>query len=177
MYALLALPPAYWLRSILLQSVQSFRWPGARELNYNCIDGSLMLRADVLGIAADARFQNTGLERSAALSEDITWMQQEYGLSPVELSEDGPGRAYSRCHSVFPESSSSSSILSPLTSYHTRMLQAHNLAMSTRTCFVQFAEGASARQPTKVPVPLLQCLLRAHCWRQNDWHQGRLHDP
>lgn len=109
-----------------MQSVQSFRWPGARELNYNCIDGSLMLRADVLGIAADARFQNTGLERSAALSEDITWMQQEYGLSPVELSEDGPGRAYSRCHSVFPESSSSSSILSPLTSYHTRMLQAHN---------------------------------------------------
>ncbi|CAL8470900.1 g10442 [Coccomyxa elongata] len=42
-----------------------------------------------------ARFQNTGLERSAALSEDITWMQQEYGLPPVELSEDGPGRAYS----------------------------------------------------------------------------------
>ncbi len=176
MYALLALPPAYWLRSILLQSVQSFRWPGARELNYNCIDGSLMLRADVLGIAADARFQNTGLERSAALSEDITWMQQEYGLSPVELSEDGPGRAYSRCHSVFPE-------LIQLKHTLTANLVSHphasspQLAMSTRTCFVQFAEGASARQPTKVPVPLLQCLLRAHCWRQNDWHQGRLHDP
>ena len=57
-----------------------------------------MLWANVFGTAADARFQNTGLERSAALSEDITWMQQEYGLSNVELSDDGPGRAYSRCH-------------------------------------------------------------------------------
>ncbi|EIE20258.1 heme oxygenase-like protein [Coccomyxa subellipsoidea C-169] len=42
-----------------------------------------------------ARFQNTGLERSAGLSEDIAWMQQEYSLAPVQLSEDGPGRAYS----------------------------------------------------------------------------------
>ena len=50
-----------------------------------------------LGAGADARFQNTGLERSAGLSEDIAWMQQEYSLAPVQLSEDGPGRAYSRC--------------------------------------------------------------------------------
>ena len=47
--------------------------------------------------AADARFQNTGLERSAALAEDIAWMQQEYALPATEPAEDGPGLAYSRC--------------------------------------------------------------------------------
>lgn len=46
---------------------------------------------------ADARFQSTGLERSAGLDEDIAWMQQEYSLAPAELSEDGPGQVYSRC--------------------------------------------------------------------------------
>ena len=45
--------------------------------------------------SADARFQNTGLERSGALAEDIAWMQQEYSLEPLEILEDGPGRAYS----------------------------------------------------------------------------------
>ncbi len=45
---------------------------------------------------ADARFQNTGLERSAGLAEDIAWMQQEYSLAPAKPSEDGPGQVYSR---------------------------------------------------------------------------------
>ena len=45
---------------------------------------------------ADERFQNTGLERAAGLAEDIAWMQQEYGLAPVQPQEDGPGLAYSR---------------------------------------------------------------------------------
>ena len=46
---------------------------------------------------ADARFQNTGLERSAGLADDIAWMQQEYDLAPAQPSEDGPGKVYSRC--------------------------------------------------------------------------------
>ena len=46
--------------------------------------------------AADARFQNTGLERSAALAEDIAWMQQEYALPAIGPADDGPGLGYSR---------------------------------------------------------------------------------
>ncbi|CAK0782606.1 hypothetical protein CVIRNUC_005810 [Coccomyxa viridis] len=42
-----------------------------------------------------ARFQSTGLERSAALAEDIAWMQQEYALPATEPGDDGPGLAYS----------------------------------------------------------------------------------
>ena len=45
---------------------------------------------------ADAGFQNTGLERAAALAQDIAWMQQEYDLTPEPVQEDGPGLAYSR---------------------------------------------------------------------------------
>ena len=52
----------------------------------------------MLGLcAADARFQSTGLERSAALAEDIAWMQQEYALPATQPGDDGPGLAYSRC--------------------------------------------------------------------------------
>ncbi len=43
--------------------------------------------------SADAAFQNTGLERSKALAEDIAWFKQTYGLDPPALKEDGPGRS------------------------------------------------------------------------------------
>jgi hypothetical protein len=45
---------------------------------------------------ADVRFQNTGLERAAALEQDIAWMQQQYDLPAEPVQEDGPGMAYSR---------------------------------------------------------------------------------
>jgi len=51
---------------------------------------------------ADELFRNTGLERSAALEQDIAWMQQEFGLAPVSLSDDGPGRSYARCFVMLP---------------------------------------------------------------------------
>lgn len=43
-----------------------------------------------------ARFQNTGLERSQALDQDIQWFDSQYGLQPKPLTEDGPGCEYSR---------------------------------------------------------------------------------
>ena len=45
---------------------------------------------------ADARFQDTGLERSAALAKDIDWFKQTYGLEAPEAEEDGPGQTYAR---------------------------------------------------------------------------------
>lgn len=41
-----------------------------------------------------AKFQNTGLERSAALAADLAWLQQEYGLPAASVAEDGPGHTY-----------------------------------------------------------------------------------
>jgi hypothetical protein len=45
---------------------------------------------------ADAKFQSTGLERSAALAADIAWFREQYGLPAPELKEEGPGRTYAR---------------------------------------------------------------------------------
>jgi heme oxygenase len=42
------------------------------------------------------RFQDTGIERSAALAKDIQWFQDTYGLEPPPITEDGPGSEYSR---------------------------------------------------------------------------------
>ena len=41
-----------------------------------------------------ARFQNTGLERSGPLAEDIKHLQAEFGLAPYEPAADGPGNSY-----------------------------------------------------------------------------------
>eukprot|EP00882_Tetradesmus_deserticola_P004021 GHRQ01004248.1.p1 GENE.GHRQ01004248.1~~GHRQ01004248.1.p1 ORF type:complete len:263 (+),score=79.28 GHRQ01004248.1:105-893(+) len=41
-----------------------------------------------------AKFQNTGLERTAALREDIQWMQQAHNLPAPVVEEDGPGKLY-----------------------------------------------------------------------------------
>lgn len=41
-------------------------------------------------------FQNTGLERTPALEQDLQWLQQTYGISQPELKEDGPGLTYVR---------------------------------------------------------------------------------
>ena len=46
--------------------------------------------------AADAKFRNTGLERSERLAQDISWLQQTYDLSSPELTADGPGPEYAR---------------------------------------------------------------------------------
>lgn len=42
------------------------------------------------------RFQNTGIERSAALEQDIRWFKETYGLEPPATADDGPGAEYSR---------------------------------------------------------------------------------
>jgi heme oxygenase len=42
------------------------------------------------------RFQNTGIERAAALEQDIRWFQDTYNLEPPAVTEDGPGEEYSR---------------------------------------------------------------------------------
>lgn len=43
---------------------------------------------------ADAKFQHTGLERTAALEGDVQWLQQQYNLAPPEIKADGPGMQY-----------------------------------------------------------------------------------
>lgn len=43
-----------------------------------------------------AKFQNTGLERSAALEQDIAALSKEYGLEVPVPTEDGPGRTYEK---------------------------------------------------------------------------------
>eukprot|EP00879_Flechtneria_rotunda_P010934 GHRR01011425.1.p1 GENE.GHRR01011425.1~~GHRR01011425.1.p1 ORF type:complete len:268 (+),score=57.00 GHRR01011425.1:50-853(+) len=43
-----------------------------------------------------AKFQNTGLERSAALAADLDWMQEQYSLPAPAVQEDGPGNTYRR---------------------------------------------------------------------------------
>ncbi|KAK9842217.1 hypothetical protein WJX81_001029 [Elliptochloris bilobata] len=48
-------------------------------------------------------FRNTGLERSARLAQDVAWMQNEFRLAPVQLSEDGPGISYARLLSELAE--------------------------------------------------------------------------
>lgn len=49
-----------------------------------------------LVLCADRRFQNTGIERAAALEQDIRWFQDTYNLEPPAVTEDGPGEEYSR---------------------------------------------------------------------------------
>jgi heme oxygenase len=48
----------------------------------------------VLVMYADAKFQNTGLERTQALRDDIQWMQQTYNLPAPAVEGDGPGKRY-----------------------------------------------------------------------------------
>ena len=84
---------------------------------------------------ADTGFQNTGLERAAALAQDIAWMQQQYDLTAEPVQEDGPGMAYSRC------------VYSP-----GRHLCAHPEAMQSISCLRRWAY--SHWQPPSVAMPL-----------------------
>lgn len=43
-----------------------------------------------------ARFRNTGLERSQALTKDLQWFKTQYGLEPKPLTDDSPGCVYSQ---------------------------------------------------------------------------------
>ncbi|CAL5228825.1 g12026 [Coccomyxa viridis] len=78
------------------------QWQPSREGYLRFLTESKEVYETLEGIVAEAhhpdyaRFQNTGLERSAGLAEDIAWMQQEYSLAPAKPSEDGPGQVYSR---------------------------------------------------------------------------------
>ncbi len=50
----------------------------------------------VPALPTDAQFQNTGLERSAALAADLQWFESTYGIKAPTPQEDGPGRTYVR---------------------------------------------------------------------------------
>ena len=47
-------------------------------------------------LGADARFQNTGLERSGPLDQDIQDLTQQYSLQKPDVSADGPGASYAK---------------------------------------------------------------------------------
>lgn len=50
----------------------------------------------LLDCLADAKFQNTGLERSQALADDIAWYTQHYNLPQPVITEHGPGMQYAK---------------------------------------------------------------------------------
>lgn len=45
---------------------------------------------------ADAKFQNTGLERSQALAEDIAWYTEQFKLPQPVIADSGPGMQYAK---------------------------------------------------------------------------------
>lgn len=45
-------------------------------------------------LAADSQFTNTGLERGAALEQDIAWMTSTFGIARPETDPEGPGATY-----------------------------------------------------------------------------------
>lgn len=45
-------------------------------------------------IHTDAQFTNTGLERGAALEQDITWMTTTFGVPRPTVDPEGPGNTY-----------------------------------------------------------------------------------
>lgn len=47
-------------------------------------------------LPADARFQNTGLERAGPVSTDIDNLAAEYSLQKPEPAADGPGNNYAK---------------------------------------------------------------------------------
>lgn len=47
-------------------------------------------------LAADALFQNTGLERAGPVSIDIDDLAAEYSLQKPEAAADGPGSEYAK---------------------------------------------------------------------------------
>ena len=47
-------------------------------------------------LPADARFQNTGLERAGPVSTDIDNLAAEYSLQKPEPATDGPGNNYAK---------------------------------------------------------------------------------
>ncbi len=47
-------------------------------------------------LPADARFQNTGLERAGPVSTDIDNLAAEYSLRKPEPAADGPGNNYAK---------------------------------------------------------------------------------
>ncbi len=47
-------------------------------------------------VPADARFQNTGLERAGPVSTDIDNLAAEYTLQKPEPAADGPGNNYAK---------------------------------------------------------------------------------
>eukprot|EP00882_Tetradesmus_deserticola_P021255 GHRQ01023009.1.p1 GENE.GHRQ01023009.1~~GHRQ01023009.1.p1 ORF type:complete len:189 (+),score=66.29 GHRQ01023009.1:189-755(+) len=86
----------------MLRSAVAALWPLLSLLHNYCNRSGAM--PQVMSVAllpdasnsilADAKFQNTGLERTAALREDIQWMQQAHNLPAPVVEEDGPGKLY-----------------------------------------------------------------------------------
>lgn len=55
-----------------------------------------MSKLNLYLLAADALFQNTGLERAERVSTDIDDLAAEYSLQKPEAAADGPGSEYAK---------------------------------------------------------------------------------
>ena len=69
----------------------SFAWSQCFQHTTICL-----LQHDFSVLGADARFQNTGLERSGPLDQDIQDLTQQYSLQKPDVSVDGPGASYAK---------------------------------------------------------------------------------
>ena len=122
-------------------------------------------------LSADARFQDTGLERSVALAKDIDWFKHTYGLDAPQVEEDGPGQTYARWA---PDACGALSYVraGPVCSRE-RWLVASDQGL----CTVQAPARPCSQRPACVHLPLLQYLLRAFSGRPNDRQEGVQHVP
>lgn len=75
-------------------------WKPTREGYLQFLAESCVMYEALEGIMADAadasytKFQNTGLERVAALKQDIAWFKETYGMEPTPISAEGCGSEY-----------------------------------------------------------------------------------
>jgi len=82
------------------QQKSMMQWVPTREGYLQFLAESKVMYEALETIMAEAshdsykNFQNTGLERSAALAADIAWFKEAYGMEPAELSAEGPGSEY-----------------------------------------------------------------------------------
>ncbi len=65
-------------------------------LAHHELESICIIIVTIMTLPADARFQNTGLERAGPVSTDIDNLAAEYSLQKPEPATDGPGNNYAK---------------------------------------------------------------------------------
>ena len=81
----------------MLSMLTSLERPGSTTFCCSCLTCICLPQLSKLYLmAADALFQNTGLERAGPVSTDIDDLAAEYNLQKPEAAADGPGSNYAK---------------------------------------------------------------------------------